>query len=271
MAARVAVVFALCLASGVHAGSKPVAINRDVAVTKTLTADTLSAAALNVTGSVSVGKDVTATRVKAALLTADVLETGTLSPKAGDTIIIEGDLELASASSSSSAVSFLEAQEFIVGGNKQWRLVHHDAFSGGKTEGWDVHETSTCGTSNVFLGGHCNQATASKGAEKVFAGLPKHTEVRVKARFHFLDKWDSGDTAFAKVDDDYVWVDTPGSNSGKINICGSSHPEAALSQLMDIVLSHSADSLTLNFGAMMTRKDACKQSWGVDDVEISVK
>ena len=110
MAARVAVVFALCLASGVHAGSKPVAINRDVAVTKTLTADTLSAAALNVTGSVSVGKDVTATRVKAALLTADVLETGTLSPKAGDTIIIEGDLELASASSSSSAVSFLEAQ-----------------------------------------------------------------------------------------------------------------------------------------------------------------
>ena len=114
-------------------------------------------------------------------------------------------------------------------------------------------------------------AAPAKGAEKIFAGLPQHTEVRVKARFHFLDQWSSGDTAFALVDGEYVWVDTPGSNTGRINVCGSAHPEAALSQLMDIVVSHSGDTLALNFGAMMTNKDACQQSWGVDDVEIYVK
>jgi hypothetical protein len=256
------------MATAALAGN-PVTINRDVKVTKSLTAESIAASNVNVTGTLMVGQDVSATRVKAALITADVVETGTLSPKAGDTIIIEGDLELSGATAQA-GTSFLQAQEFIVGGNKQWRLIGHENFEK-EVKGWNVDETSTCGTSDVFLGGHCKQTVMAKGAKKVFDNLPKHTEIRVKARVHFLDKWSVGDTAFAKVDGEYRWVDTPGANTGKINVCGSDAPEAALSQLVDIVMAHTASEVTVDFGALMSETDACRQSWGVDDVEIYVK
>ena len=114
------------MATAALAGN-PVTINRDVKVTKSLTAESIAASNVNVTGTLMVGQDVSATRVKAALITADVVETGTLSPKAGDTIIIEGDLELSGATAQA-GTSFLQAQEFIVGGNKQWRLIGHENF-----------------------------------------------------------------------------------------------------------------------------------------------
>ena len=87
----------LALMATASLAGKPVTINRDVKVTKSLSAESIAATSVNVTGNLMVGKDVSATRVKAALITADVVETGTLSPKAGDTIIIEGDLELSGA------------------------------------------------------------------------------------------------------------------------------------------------------------------------------
>ena len=149
-------------------------------------------------------------------------------------------------------------------------MISHENFEK-EVKGWNVDETSTCGNADVFLGGHCKQTVMAKGAKKVLNNLPKHTEIRVKARVHFLDKWGAGDTAFAKVDGEYRWVDTPGSNPGNINVCGSDAPEAALSQLVDIVMAHTGSDVTVDFGALMTEKDACRQSWGVDDVEIYVK
>ena len=40
---------------------------------------------------------------------------------------------------------------------------------------------------------------------KIFDSLPPHTEVRVKARFHFIDKW-NGENAYLKVDGGYAWL-----------------------------------------------------------------
>ena len=262
----------LSLAIAAHAvTTNNVVLNRDVKITKSLTAESFKAGSMNVSGTMTVENQLSASRVNTAMLTADVVQTGTLSPKAGDTIIIEGDLELSGSSDTkATGVSFLEAQELVLGGTKQWRIVAHDTFNQ-NTKGWSVSETSTCGTSNVFLGGSCQQTVAKKGAEKIYTNLPAHTEIRLKARFHFLDKWVDGDTAYAKINDEYAWLDTPGANAGKINVCGDAHPEAGLSQLLDVVQTHSSDTVKINFGAFMSDKDACKQSWGVDDVEIFVK
>ena len=69
---------------------------------------------MNVSGTMTVENQLSASRVNTAMLTADVVQTGTLSPKAGDTIIIEGDLELSGSSDTkATGVSFLEAQELV--------------------------------------------------------------------------------------------------------------------------------------------------------------
>ena len=217
----------------------------------------------------TVENQLSASRVNTAMLTADVVQTGTLSPKAGDTIIIEGDLELSGSSDTkANGVSFLEAQELVLGGTKQWRIVAHDTFNQ-DTKGWVFQKHRRAARPTYSLGS-CQQTVAKKGAEKIYTNLPAHTEIRLKARFHFLDKWVDGDTAYAKINDEYAWLDT-GANAGKINVCGDAHPEAGLSQLLDVVQTHSSDTVKINFGAFMSDKDACKQSWGVDDVEIFVK
>ena len=54
-------------------------------------------------------------------------------------------------------------------------------------------------------------------------------------------------------------------------MCGDKHPEAGLSKLLDVVQTHNSNTVKINFGALMSENDACKQSWGVDDVEIYVK
>ena len=103
----------LSLAIAAHAvTTNNVVLNRDVKITKSLTAESFKASSMNVSGTMTVEDQVSASRVNAAMLTADVVQTGTLSPKAGDTIIIEGDLELSGSSDTkATGVSFLEAQE----------------------------------------------------------------------------------------------------------------------------------------------------------------
>lgn len=84
------------------------------------------------------------------------------------------------------ALSFL-ATDVVVNGVRQWRLVEHDDFQNG-AEGWSRQERSSCGhQDDMFLGGHCN--FGSIDVTKLFAGLPEHSQVRVSARFHFIDAW----------------------------------------------------------------------------------
>ena len=129
----------LSLAIAAHAvTTNNVVLNRDVKITKSLTAESFKAGSMNVSGTMTVENQLSASRVNTAMLTADVVQTGTLSPKAGDTIIIEGDLELSGSSDTkATGVSFLEAQELVLGGTKQWRIVAHDTFNQ-DTKGWSV-------------------------------------------------------------------------------------------------------------------------------------
>ena len=166
--------------------------------------------------------------------------------------------------------------------NKYWKRVAKEDFSGEDgLDGWkalllrgsDIGATeATVGKSkcvgNHFLGGHCK--TSSHSLFKTFNNLPEHTEIRVKARFHFIDQW-NGENAYLKVDGGYAWLASHKSSSNKgINMCGNSVKESKFGVPIDIMETHSSTKLELKFGSELST-DPCLGSFGVDDIEIFVR
>merc|ERR1719316_121444 len=139
-----------------------------------------------------------------------------------------------------------------------------------KVSGWTPVKVSSCGSEDKFLGGHCNFAADT--ASKTFKNLPAHTQVRMTARFHFLDKWD-GEQAYASLDGKNVWADSTKAHRGEgVNMCGSSHPERKFSAPIDVTIPHTGSAVEVKFGTSIEESvNACEQSWGVDDVTIYVK
>ena len=251
---------------------------------------------LTVTGKMSVGTTLTANKVSATLLSADVVETGTLAAKAGDTIIVDGDFELtgdangAGTGGGNAGMSFL-ATDVVVNGVRQWHLIHFDDFEGGSgakkgeevtsddasaAEGWSHTHTSSCdeaGKGDTFLGGACALGGDTL-ASKTYHGLPLHTSVRITASFHFLDNWE-GETGFAKVDGKYAWADMADTSkihpARGLNVCGGDHPDAKIGAPIDITMPHTGASVELTFGAMLKGKDPCDASFGVDNVMVYVR
>jgi len=238
-------------------------------VNGTLECQSLDTANLTVMGDVS-ADTMKSSRISTTLISADVLETGILrSPT--NTITIDGNLVLAGANAGGGVTSFL-ATEVIVGGVKQWRLLKHDDFDT-DLNGWNAPGRGRCGekTKDFFLGGHC--LTSSRNATKIFSGLPSHTQVRITARVHFLDKWD-GEVAFMRADGNVVWADTATSSSpvknSLGNLCGGSYPDSRLSVPIDVTLQHGSSDLEIQFGSSL-EGDACDHSCAVGDVIIYAK
>ena len=152
--------------------------------------------------------------------------------------------------------------------------------------------TGSCGgSSDEFLGGHC--VLSNGPARKVFSQLPAHTQLRVTARYHFIDNW-RGETAFAQVDSKFVWTSVhrgaaaaaaPAGGAVGIQMCGSEQfLESRLSAPIDVSVPHTASTVSIAFGAHSAasatgavrsladeRQNACERSFGVDDVSIYIR
>lgn len=259
------------LARAPEAGVNDVTINKRLLVNGAVKATSMTTKNLTVVGDAS-AKVLTSSRVTTSLLATEVLETGVLRSPTG-VIIIDGNLQLSGeVAEKAGGESFLSLGERVRGG-RQWRLAGHDDFEDG-TAGWQftnrtsVDMRSTCGAkSDHFLGGHCR--FANQETSKVFTDLPRHTQIRVKARAHFLDSW-NGEVLFAKVGDAVVWADTcnaPVLPGAALNICGASSPDLKLSSPIDVVLPHSSSTVEVTFGSTLNG-DPCEQSWGIDDVMV---
>eukprot|EP00753_Platysulcus_tardus_P008954 PLAT1722.1.p1 GENE.PLAT1722.1~~PLAT1722.1.p1 ORF type:complete len:315 (-),score=147.16 PLAT1722.1:67-975(-) len=167
-----------------------------------------------------------------------------------------------------------------------WQLVSSDAFGEGSASGWTVHDgdvgadsdaagrpavTTHCGDGNWFLGGHCQ--TSAHSLRKTFTNLRTHTQLRLRARMHFLDSWD-GETAFAKMDGSVVWLDShaasPAAAAAGLNLCGGDAADLRMGAPMDVIIPHSADSVTVVFASLLEHA-ACDRSFGVDDVELLLR
>lgn len=292
---------ALCMPLAVMAGDIEIARNLNVKKRMDV-GGSVMAGGVVVNGTLTSEQVAIESTLKAGTVSADVVRTDILSAAAGDTIVVDGNLELVggsgktgSGSGGDKPLSFL-AQSVVIDGVVQWRLVSSENFDTKVVSGWDaivggataMPKTSACGQADdIFVGGHCNLAAGS--LTKTFKQLPPHTEVRIKATVNFLDHW-RGEQAFAKMDQNYVWLDSVGQPGGELrmaaavareletsrdmnlNVCGGDAADLALGQMIDVSKQHSADTLTLEFGTTLgDHVDACDQSWGIDDVQVFVR
>jgi len=162
-----------------------------------------------------------------------------------------------------------------VRGVKQWQLVYSDDFSAMGT-GWSREEVSQCG-GLFMLGGFCKFSTGE--VNKTFNTLPPHKQLKVVAKYHFIDRW-IGETGYMKLNIGMngcavpVWSEQHTQEAGQngISLCGNTEvAEGKFSVPVDVTVPHHEDSVSVTFGATIGTADPCDESWGVSAVEIYVR
>jgi hypothetical protein len=220
---------------------------------------------LTVDGSISVTHGITSESLTTNRATVTVLETVALASPTG-TLHVSGELSLGDVSSNGT----LRASSFIQEDVRQWALMFHDDFEGDKAHGWSADAKNSCDGVDHHLAGHCNEVGPE--VSKTFTGLGEHKFVRLQARYHFLDSWE-GETAFAKMEGRTVWTDVNdvrGMHPSSMNVCGGDHPDLKMSVPIDVTIPHTGATITVTFGSTLD-EHACNESFGVDDVMISVR
>jgi hypothetical protein len=159
-----------------------------------------------------------------------------------------------------------------VRGVKQWELARSEDFSS-QAVGWSRDTVTKCGGVSM-LGGFCRFSTGD--VNKTFDGLPPHRQLRIKATYHFIDRW-IGESGYMKVNigqDDrpvVVWSDQWSQQLSKngLSLCGQqATPEGKFAATIDVTLEHTKDSVDLSFGSTMADSDPCDESWGISGLEI---
>lgn len=265
----------LLVAAVAAVAANGIKINGDLEVTGNMKANTANLHGLVVKGDVDVKASVNTKQFKSKEAIVDTVYASLIKSPTG-TITLEGHVVIAHDKQKPAEAMSLIVEDVVVGGVQQWKLVRHEDFQQG-AEGWSVPKTSSCnGAKDMFLGGQCNAGHGE--IYKTFNNLPAHTQIRVSARYHFLDDW-RGETAFAKLDKNYLWTHTTPASpaAGGINMCGNpAFPEHRFSTPIDVVLSHTEKDVTVSFGLeghndAQAARSACERSYGVDDVMVYVR
>lgn len=174
----------------------------------------------------------------------------------------------------------LEAGSVTVRGLPQWSLFSQETFEPeaaiATSSPWSIDDRTFCSTpGDEFLGGYCKFAatTTTRRYE-----LPPHSKVRISARVHYLDAW-LGESVLMQANGETVWAQAhnwcPGilkwmCTQYGISTCGSDTPDR-LSVHAEAIIQHNAPTLDLTFASNLPfGTDACKTSWGVDDVSIEL-
>ena len=289
----------MCIGFFALASAKPISIARDLQIDKNVqVGGAVQASTLTVNGTLTgTSIDVSAT-LETGTIRSNTVYTDVLSAKSGDTILVEGNLEMVGSSSTPTPpISFL-ATSVVIDGIKQWSLFSSENFDDQNIGAWktnDLHvdqqtlSTTTCShPTDFFLGGAC--VLSSGTVVKTFRGLPAHKQIRIKATLNFIDQW-QGEQVWCKLNGNYVWLDTIGhpalekpasltaavarntKETSAMSVCGNSdHADIALGTLVDVTKRDDKDSVTIEFGTTVGKGiDACSQSWGVDDVQIYIR
>jgi len=222
---------------------------------------------VKVSGEVNVMNSVEANNVQAAFLKASAgttIRDRIVSKR--DQLIVKGRIDADAVTADSLQASFLE-----INGVRQWALHTLEDFDETGSDGWSQGEITHCGA-HTLLAGHCVELPSNE-VSKTFAQLPPHSQVRIVAKYMFIDSWD-GETGFLKVDNKPVWLESynhkDGDSTHGINICGNETPERRFGRTIDITVPHTASSVSLTFGAT-TDEHACDESFGVANVMIFVR
>merc|ERR1712072_381455 len=106
-----------------------VTVNGDLTVTGSLKTKSIRSSALTVNGSITVTHAVRTEFLKADNTRSSVVETSTVSSPTGS-VTLTGNLAMQNTAANAGTLSaaFLETQQLIQHGVRQWQLVHHDDF-----------------------------------------------------------------------------------------------------------------------------------------------
>jgi hypothetical protein len=140
--------------------------------------------------------------------------------------------------------------------------LYFDDFEGEANE-WSPAATSQISGSTV-LGGYCN---AGSNYTRTFDVSAPHTHLRIRASAHFLDDWQS-ETAFLKVDGNFAWTRSHDAIGPGTDFAGNPAFGDRLSELVDVIVPHSADTASVEFGSTLG-VDSCEASLAVDDILIA--
>jgi len=185
----------------------------------------------------------------------------------------EGNVEIYGKVKTKGTVRIDNKMTFM--GVNQWLLAAYDDFSATGSEGWSNTTTTSCGNENKkLLGGF--GAFAGGEVHKSYHNLPPHSQIRLKANYHFIDGW-TGETAYAKIDHKVMWTDLHDHMTSKagIQVCGGPVPEDKFTVPVDVVMPHDCTeegvcSLQVAFGSTLSAS-ATEASWGLSDVQIYVR
>ncbi|CAD8213792.1 unnamed protein product [Paramecium pentaurelia] len=133
-------------------------------------------------------------------------------------------------------------------------------------EGWIILEgkqsISSC-SSIPILGGLVKNGQKSKIIKSI--NLPVHSQIKIKFKFIFIDKWDS-EYAQLYVDHQLIWNYSHKSITEEINFCGGDIGDKILNQ--EINLPHKQQLLELQFTTLANQ--FTDLSFGIRDVEIFI-
>jgi hypothetical protein len=256
--------FVALWACSVDAQEGNITIMGDIDVSGSFRTTAINSESVTIDGSMSVSYAVQGESITVSKGTIGVLHTKAMAGPQGS-VHFAGEMQLGSLSvnGTTSAASFI--QNDVV----QWALRHHDDFEG-QINGWDSTETSSCDGFDKHLGGHCQETGGS--VKKVFTDLGEHKSLRLQAQYHFLDSWEN-ERAWAKINGKTVWTDTNdirGLHPSALNLCGGASPDGKFATTVDVVIPHSDGQVEIEFGADLD-EHPCDESFGIDDVSISVR
>lgn len=160
-------------------------------------------------------------------------------------------------------------------GVRQWQLALAEDFSN-VGAGWSRLEVTKCAGVSM-LGGYCKFAKGE--VKKTFTDLPPHRSLRIRATYHFIDRW-IGESGYMKLNVGEggkavaVWSEQHQQEQSKngISVCGSGDtPEGKFAAVIDVTVAHTAPTIEITFGSTMADSDPCDESWGVSGVELHTR
>jgi len=256
--------------SSTQTSSRSLGLRGDLTVQGTIVASVITSPIgdVKVSGEMDVMNQIQASSTRTSTLISNggsSIKVAIFSKK--DQLLIKGKIDADSLSTTSLHTSFLEIDSV-----RQWALHSLEDFEEiGDVDGWSHSNITQCGAHRI-LGGHCVENGKGE-VSKTFTNLPPHSQIRVNAKYMFIDSWD-GETGFMKLDNNIVWSENynhaEGNSTHGINICGNETPERKFGRSVDVTVPHTQNDVTIVFGAT-TDEHPCDESFGIDSVMVFVR
>jgi len=156
--------------------------------------------------------------------------------------------------------------DIVVGGISQWRLVRSDIFTD-KTISttWNFETYLDCPAFSMIT------TTKKTPITYTYLNLPSHTQVQLQATVHFVDDW-QGETAYLKIDDEYVWTKSHGQEviGHTVNVCGSPlFGETSFTVPIDVAVWNKNKQLKLEFGT--TLEEGVTAYLGLSSISLYIR